>query len=892
MSISPGDKLGAYEIISLVGVGGMGQVYKARDTRLDRIVAIKVLAVHLAGNTAARERFGREARAVSALNHPNICTLHDIGEHDGQDYLVMEFLDGETLADLLKKGPLPLGLTLDYAIQLADALDKTHRADVVHRDYKPGNIIIIKLGPKITDYGLAKFGAAAQGGLDLTALPTAEKPLTEKGAILGTFQYMAPEQLEAKDTDARTDIFAFGAVLYEMLTGRRAFEGKSRASLIGAILKDEPPAISTYQPLTPPAMDRVVRMCLEKDPDERWQSAHDLHKELKWIAEGGSEAGVSEPVVAASTPVWKRALNVGSILLIGAVIAGVAFWGLTRPGPQVVTRFAITIPATNVFGAAIALSADGRDLIYPSTRDGISQLYLRPMDRLEASPIGGTEGGSNPFFSPDGQWLGFSAEGKLKKVSLAGGPTATICDVEGFGASWGPDDTITISNEYSGLMQVRAAGGEPQQITTVDTEQGEQYHFWPDVLPGGKAVLFTVWYGFLEEAQIAVQSLETGERRMLVGGTHPRYSPTGHIVFARENSLWAVPFDADGLDVTGSPTPLLEGVQMNPWGRAIFSLAGDGSLVYLTSVSNEQTLVWVDRKGVVEPLPAPARGYQHPRLSPDGQRVAVGIREGTGNSDIWIYDIARDTSTRLTFTEDNNLPSWTPDGKRVAFASRRSGVLNIFWKAAYGSDEPEQLTKGENNQVHASISSDGNLLAFQRTNLKTNILDLWVLPLTGERDAQPFLQTPFYKAGATFSPDGKWLAYVSGESGQTEVFVMSYPDQSGKWQISNEGGHGPIWARNGRELFYRNGAFYSLPLAASQMMSVDITTEQGFEIGNPRLLFEGSFLNPSWLANYDVSPDGQRFLMLQPNEQQQMQLNVVLNWFEELKRLAPLNSGN
>ena len=538
MPISPGARLGSYEVLSPLGAGGMGEVYKARDTRLDRTVAIKVLPSHLADKPQLRERFEREARTVASLNHPHICVLHDIGQQDGIHFLVMEYLEGETLAQRLDKGPLPLDQVLRYAIEIADALDKAHRQGVTHRDLKPGNIMLTKVGAKLLDFGLAKLRADAAPGVPFSQLPTAQDSLTVEGTILGTLQYMAPEQVEGKvdDVDARTDIFAFGAVVYEMATGKKAFEGKSAASVIGKIMQYDPPPMSSLQPMTPPTLDRVVKKCMAKVPEKRWQAASDLYDELKWIAEGGSETGMpAVAVTVAASPGWRRALPLVLTAVVAVILGGIAVWILMRSGvlpPQPVSRFALTLPLTELLGArtsgmfepVVALSPDGTRLVYVANQ----QLYLRLMDSLEARPIPGTEGAAAPFFSPDGQWVGFFADGKLKKVSISGGAALTLCDAPNSrGASWGPDDTIVFApTPNSGLFQVSAAGGTPQVLTTL--KAGDVAHDYPHSLPGGKAVLFRVWGSTsLATSRIEVHVLGTGERRVLVqGGTHVRYVPT------------------------------------------------------------------------------------------------------------------------------------------------------------------------------------------------------------------------------------------------------------------------------------------------------------------------------------------------------------------------------
>jgi serine/threonine protein kinase/Tol biopolymer transport system component len=917
MLILPGRRLGPYEILSGIGAGGMGEVYKARDTRLDRIVAIKVLPTHLADKPDLRERFEREARTIASLNHPHICTLYDTGRQDGIDYLVMEYLEGETLAQRLVKGSLPLEQVLQYAIEIADALDKAHRKGVTHRDLKPGNIMLTKTGTKLLDFGLAKLKQeVAPANLQLSELPTANDPLTARGTIVGTLQYMAPEQLEGKEVDARTDIFAFGTVVYEMATGKRTFEGKSQASLIAAILEREPPAMSSLQPMTPPALDRVVKKCLSKEPEKRWQAASDVCDELRWIAEGGSQAGVSLPTAATKgiRALGRRALmlSVGALLLVA--VASLATWDLKpSPSPQPVSRLVVNLPPGQQLaglerGSAVALSPDGTHLAYAATQGGTQQLYLRAMDSLESKPIPGTEGAFGPFFSPDGQWLGFFAGGKLKKVSVSGGAALTLADASDlFGASWGSQGMIVFAPAIGILQQVSDAGDTVKPVTHL--QQGEVAHFWPELLPGGKALLFSASAGpgSVANKKIAVQSLVTGERQNLVqAAMYPRYALSGQLIYAQGGNLMAVPFDPQRLVITGAAVPVVDGVlQSTVIGSAQYSISSTGSLVYVSGgvQSAQLRLVWVSRNGTEQPLAAPAHAYDRPRLSPDGRRIAVGITEQ--DSQVWLYDLSRETLTRLTFEGNfNDYPSWTPDGKRIAFASTKEGMLNVFWQLADGSGGLERLTTSESFQVPMSWSPDGQLLAFFEINPTTGY-DIWVLrmgdpsPGSGQvpsagsgqvpsgtsgqvRKAQPFLRTPFNEGAARFSPDGRWLAYVSDESGRFEIYVQPYPGPGGKWQISTEGGTEPVWNRNGRELFYRSGG---------KMMAVDITTQPGFAAGKPRMLFEGQY-QPTLITfpNYDVSPDGQRFLMLKPSEAREAaptQINVVLNWFEELKRRVP-----
>ncbi len=890
MSLASGTRLGPYEIVAPLGAGGMGEVYRARDTRLDRSVAIKILPAQFSTDPVRKQRFEREAKTISSLNHPHICTLHDVGSQDGVDYLVMECVEGETLAKRLEKGPLPLDQVLKFGMQIADALDKAHRSGVIHRDLKPGNIMLTPAGAKLLDFGLAKPTAPLTSVATLTAAVTQSSPMTEQGAIVGTFQYMSPEQIEGKELDGRSDIFSLGAVLYEMLAGQRAFLGKSQLSVASAILEKEPAPISTIKPPTPPALDHAIRRCLAKDPEERWQTARDLALELKWMAEGGSQvtsasAGAAKGIGAR----WRGALLWGLASLLLAAITGLAIWNLKPSPPRPVSRTVITLPPGQRLAGldqpAVALSPDGTHLAYVAVQGGTQQLYLRAMDSLEARPILGTEGAVGPFFSPDGQWLGFFASTKLKKISLSGGAAQTLGDATlAHGESWSNQGTIAFSPATASfLQQVSEVGGPLQPLTRLAA--GEVSHRWPEFLPDGKAFLFVASTSSFNwtNSQVAVQAFGTGERRNLIqGATRPRYASSGHLVYAQGGSLMAVPFDAQRLAVTGAAVPVVENVSHAPTaGAAQYSISTIGSLVYVPGgvQANQRKLVWVSRNGAEQHAAAPERAYMFPRISPDGRRVAAGIAEQ--ETQLWLYDPSREALTRFTFDGNVNLnASWTPDGKRIAFQSSKEGPPNIYWQQADGSGGLERLTTSEYAHVPMSWSPDGQLLAFIEVNPSTQ-RDIWILRMS-DRKAQPFLKTRFDESVPRFSPDGRWLAYVSNESGRYEIYVQPYPGPGGKWQISTEGGAEPAWNANGRELFYRSGG---------KMMAVDIATQPAFAAGKPRVLFEGRYeLSPATSPNYDVSPDGQRFLMLRPSEQEASaptQINVVLNWFEELKRRVP-----
>jgi serine/threonine-protein kinase len=856
----------------------MGEVYRARDTRLDRIVAIKVLPTHLADRSELRERFEREAKTIASLNHPHICVLYDIGHQDDIDFLVMEYIEGETLAQRLLKGPLPLEQVLQYAIEISDALDKAHRKGVTHRDLKPGNVMLTKSGTKLLDFGLAKLKQdIAPAEVPLSDLPTVKEPLTAEGTLLGTLQYMAPEQLEGKEVDARTDIFSFGAVVYETATGKRAFEGKTQASLIAKILEIDPPPLSSLQPMTPPAMDRVVKRCLAKDPDGRWQSANDLTNELKWVAEGGSHISLPAAATDVRVRMLRRWAAVAAVACL-VVIVGFAVWILKPTPPRLVTRMVINLPPGDQLAAldypAIAISPDGSQVAYVAIHSGTQQIHLRMLDSLETKPISGTEGANAPFFSPDGLWLGFFSDSKLKKIPVSGGTATILGDaLLPRGGSWGRQGTIVFAPfGASVLQQVQDKGGSPQLVTRF--QKGELYHVWPEFLPDSSGVLF------VSGRQIAVQSIKSGERRDLVlDGTTPRYASSGYLTYEQKGNLMAVPFDLQRLEINGTALPVVEGVLQSASGGSQYSLSATGSLIYVPGgVQSTQTkLVWVSRSGEERPLAAAPHAYAYPRLSPDGRRVAVSIAdEGT---QIWFYDLARDTLTRATFESTNSFPVWTPDGKRIAFYSTKDGTPNLYWELADGSGGLERLTTSEYVHNPNSFSPDGQLLAFFEVNPTTQ-RDIWILRLS-DRKAQPFLRTQSDETAPHFSPDGRWLAYVSNESGRFEVYAQPYPGPGGKWQISTEGGTEPVWNPSGRELFYRSG---------DKMMAVDIISQPSFSVGKPRMLFEGSYL-PSRVTtpNYDVSPDGQRFLMIKPSEQSASltQIVVVQNWSEELKQKVP-----
>ncbi|MGH9257840.1 MAG: protein kinase domain-containing protein, partial [Vicinamibacterales bacterium] len=766
---------------------------------------------------------------------------------------------------------------------------------IVHRDLKPGNIMLTKGGSKLLDFGLAKLvDGPPKGRLQpaLSAAPTVSAPLTGEGSILGTFQYMAPEQVEGLEADARTDIFAFGAVLYEMVTGKKPFEGKSQASVIAAILDRDPPAVSSLQSLAPRLLDRIVSTCLAKDPDNRWQTARDLLRELTWVAE--RTPGTQGATVPPPTP-RARVKLVGAVslsLLLGGVVAGLAVWLAVRPSPSSVARLTITPIGTATLAVSgldrdVAISPDGSRIVYVGGNG--SRLFVRALDQMEARPLEGVGVPHHPFFSPDGTWIGFfDGLGALKKVSITGGPAVTICRITAapLGATWGGDDTIVFAiNGTTGLFRVSANGGEPEIITTPNAREGETFHGWPEFLPEGRGVLFKV--GLTGGGnEIGALDLRTGNRKILLRDAfYARYVPTGHLLYGVNGGLRAVPFDLDRLELAGTPIPLVEPVLMTPFGLTLdLDVSQNGTLVYVTGGQvTARTLAWVDRQGQEEPIKAPVRAYTYPRLSPDGTRFALDVRDQ--ENDIWIWDFARETLSRFTFGPAQDLyPVWTRDGRRLVLASYRPGASNLFWQAADGAGTAEQLTESAINQSPYTTSADGTRIVFREDGTKTG-QDLMLLTLNKERQVQPLVQTTFNELNAELSPDGRWFAYESNESGEYEIYVRPFPDATnGRWQISTGGGTRPLWARSGQELFYLS--------PSGALMAVRVEHGATFTASTPTTLFEGRYYMGG-AANvgrtYDVSPDGRRFLMMKADASTPASLVVVLNWFEELKRLVPGN---
>jgi serine/threonine protein kinase/Tol biopolymer transport system component len=859
MPLAAGDRLGPYEIVAPLGAGGMGEVYRAKDPRLGRDVAIKVLPQHLSANPELRARFEREARTVSSLNHPNICTLHDIGREGDADYLVMELVEGETLADRIAKGPLPPDEALRIGIQIADALDRAHRAGIVHRDLKPGNVMLARSGAKLMDFGLARASILTGGNTSLTRSPTMTQPLTADGAIVGTFQYMAPEQLDGSEADARSDIWALGATLYEMVTGRRAFEGKSQASLIASILKEQPQPVSAVAPLAPPALDQVIRACLAKDPDQRIQTAHDVKLQLQWIAEGGSQAGVPAPVAAR-----RRSREALAWALAGAALAAVIALGtllvLRRPEPPRVMRFEVTPPPIAVSPTWPRLSPDGRILAFVAAdSSGIPRIWIRPLDVLEAHPLQGTEGTGRPFWSPDSRYLAYVSTGRLRKVPVAGGPPVTLAETPNASdGTWGSHDVILFDGAATDSIRgVAAAGGDVRPYAYLDRKSKESSHGWPYFLPDGRHFLYVGYSGSQSSTgTIRVGTLGSRETRAL-GSTDGRVEyAQGYLVFPREGTLMAQRFDARSLRAIGDAVPVSENLNMGG-ASGNFSVSAAGTIAFASSNTRDQSqLVWYDRNGRRLGDAGPPAQYQDFSLSPDNTQLAMSLVDNTkGTQDIWVRQLASGITSRLTFDPNDEInPIWSPDGRRIAYASGGASLFRTFIRQASGVGDLDSLADMPNGHSGpASWAPDGRSILVRYLDANTS-WDLYLIPLDRTQKPQRFVSTPFNENWGDFSPDGRWVAYTSSQSGRNEVYVQATDGSAGKWQVSGNGGTRAQWRSDGRELFF---------LGSDQtIMAVPIATGTSFKAGTPAPLFRIALLVGRYDGRrWEPSRDGQRFLV-------------------------------
>ena len=892
-----GRTLGHYRILEKIGAGGMGEVYRAHDLELKRDVALKVVPSAVAADAERLARFRREAELLASLNHPHIAQIYGLADSKELPALVMELVEGETLAEKLARGPFPIDEGLEMARQIAAGLQSAHDRGVIHRDLKPANIKVAPGGVvKILDFGLAKAIESEPAQPKGPGAPTLTSPaMTYAGQILGTAAYMSPEQARGENVDRRADIWAFGIVLFEMLSGKPCFSGQTVSDYIAAVLRDEP----DWRALPPQVPSRIISLlhrCLKKDPLKRLRDIGDALLDI--------EDALAEPPDALSAPVarpsgfWLRwaPWGVSALLALATVTAILMKWTNSPALREDVARLSLALPVPLELGErdALAFSPDGRRFAFVGVEGSGTQIFIQDLSVFEARPLPGTEGGNTPFFSPDGEWLGFFTSSQLKKVSLRGGEPLVLCSSSPVsrGASWGDDDRIVFAPAMAGgLMRIPSAGGIPEAVTKLDQKAGELAHLWPEILPGAKTVVFTIRKGeSFDTASVAAQSLETGSRQILVeNGTFARYAPSGHLLYMRGSTLFAAPFDAQRVGIGSNPEPVIEGVRLDPrYGCGHFAAAASGTLIYVPghAQGSKRRLVAVDRFGAERPLLDEPRAFLEPKLSPDGRQSVVTI-EGS-HQDLWLVDLPRRTLSRLTFdlTEEFS-PRWTPDGRRLFFGSHELGgepEIYVMTTDGDGSREPI-LAGGKVARFPSSIAPDGRTLAYIEA-VTDNNADIYMLPLDGDRKSIPFVKTPFNEFGPEFSPDGRYLAYVSNESGRFEVYVRPFPGPGLRRQVSAGGGTGPVWSKAGGELFYRSG---------DAVKSAAVTFRPEFSSAVPRTLFRGDYeepARPDWPRNYDVTPDGKQFLMIKPDpDGRPTQTRIVFHWFEELKRQTKSPAG-
>ena len=890
MNLAEGVKLGPYEILAPIGAGGMGEVYRARDTRLDRSVAVKVLAGNLALSNEVRQRFEREARTISSLSHPHICTLHDVGREGEVDYLVMELLEGQSLAQRLERGPLPMDEVLRLGIQIADALAAAHASGVVHRDLKPGNIMLTERGVKLLDFGLAKLHVPVQetSATALGRLPTAagaSSPLTVEGTILGTFQYMSPEQLEGREADAASDIFALGAVLYEMATARKAFSGKSQASLIGAIMHSAPPPVSSLAELSPPAFDRVVATCLAKDPRDRWQTAHDVRLQLAWIAEGGSQIGLPAPVAQLRKNRERLAWGLAAALALAAAALAVGFVR-RAPVPPRVVRFDVAQPAQLAVAGAPKISPDGSQIAFVGTdQQGRSQIWLRALDDLEARPLSGTEGVSTlvrPTWSPDSRHLAFFVGSRILKIPAAGGPPQPIGDsgVGGADGTWSEQGVLLYDGTPGDpIRRIDTAGGQPR----VEREGGKgerAYQLgWPQFLPGGERYLYVVDSGSEADNGVWMAPLGGGEPTKVVDGlSRVEFAPPDFLIFVREATLVAQRFDPESGELRGEPVPVAEGIGVDNVGQADFSASRNGVLVYRSGQGLTDRLAWLDLQGKVLSAEGELGDGHNPALSPDGRWLAVDRAEGGGSLDIWLRDLKRGVTSRVTTdAKDEYAPIFTPDGRSLIFSRDEGGTGWALVERSLETSAERVLLPPADRHLAFAISPDGSrLLLARRSRGEGGVQwDLHTLDLHAGAGTKPYVTTPFTEFNPVFSPDGRWVAYHSNESGRPEIYVQSFPQPGRKWQISTEGGTHPVWRSSG--LFYLS--------ADRRLMRVDVTTEPSFDAGIPERKADLPLAAILARNRFLFAPDDGRILAVTASGvQDALPSTVVLDWDAGLRK--------
>jgi Tol biopolymer transport system component len=867
-------------VIAPLGAGGQGEVYRARDTRLEREVAIKVLPERLSSDSSLKQRLEREAKAISKLSHPHVCALYDIGYQDGAVFLVMELVEGETLDNRLRKGPLPAEQTIRLAAQIAAGLGTAHKLGIVHRDLKPGNVMLTKNGAKLMDFGLAKHFEPAPAAAGHTEMTMEREKLTEEGTLVGTFQYMAPEQLEGREADGRTDIFALGEVMYEMATGKPAFSGNSRASLIASILSAEPPRMTELQPMTPPALERVVRKCLAKDPEERWQSASDLASELRWLLEAGSRAGEGERVPPPRRK-WERVGWILAATFLGLFMtAGLAWWKASHPARSPMYFHAdVPFPAND-----LELSPDGRTLVMVANSAQANDyvLWTYEIGSRRTNALDGTQGASYPFWSADGKSIGFFADAKLKKVDAAGGPVQVLCDApNGRSGTWNRDGVIVFAPDaLGGLWRISSWGGTPVELTKPDASRSEGSHRWPIFLPDGNHFLYLAanFSGKPGINALFVTSLDSTERRLLVATrSNAAYVEPGYLLYLRDRTLVAQPFDVRHYVLSGEPHTLSDDVLYFPqMYRGVFSAASGEILVTQTGRgAHLSQLTWFDRSGKPAGTVGQPSWYGNVKLSPDGRRIATDQPDPEGSSDLWIQDPTRETTTPLTFDPAYDVtPVWSPDGKQILFSSNRSLIYRLYLKNADGSGSEEEIASAGDSMFRAlDWSHDGKYVLVQRNDA------LFYLTWP-KRELQPLLETHGVVRGAQFSPDGRWVAYASNESGSMQVYVSPFPGMTSKWQVSSRGGEEPKWPQDGSELFYLS--------PDGELMAVKVTAASSFEASSPVVLFPVHRRQPVSsfdLFSYAVSGDGNRFLIATKVEDAKpAPLSVFLNWTAAIEK--------
>jgi Tol biopolymer transport system component len=843
--LAPGDQLGSYLIESSLGSGGMGTVYRARDARLDRTVAIKVL--RLARGAEMSARFAREARVIAQLQHPNICTLHDVGEESGLEYLVMEYLEGETLSERLRRGPLPVDTALRYAVEIAAALGHAHRRAIVHRDLKPSNIMVLKSGVKLLDFGVASWLSVEPSAL---TKDTVSLSLTNPGAMVGTPPYMAPEQFRGERVDARTDIFAFGLLLYEMLRGKRAFPQTDLAPLREAILNMPLAPISASRPEAPPALDRVIALCTEKEPDERWQDAGDLGRELAWIAAS------PRPTKARRAPAFQWIA--ATVVLLACVFA--AAWAgyrmHTAPDPREV-RVYLPPPEANSYAprAGLALSPDGEQIAFIARNsDGKDLLWIRTIQQYPGSPLQDTEGARLPFWSPDGRTVAFFAGARLKKVAASGGPVETICEAAyGAGGAWGSDGTILFAPDpMSPLNRVVAAGGQPKPVSVIDAAHGDYGHSWPAFLPDGRHFLFVATS--LYSTAVHIGSLDSADDKRLTLRTSRALFRSGRLYYAAGTLRWR-PFDLSRLEFTGEEQAV-SGLEST----SAFDIAVNGTIAFRSGGSApERTIAWVDRTGAeVASAFSPGR-YAGVALAPDGHTVALAISAANGSTSIWLDDLKR--PNRRVFAQNASFPVWSPDGKRIAYLS---GLSDIRVKSMDGSRDSDVVAHGDVVAPY-NWSRDGQYISYTEHLRQENRYVTFLLPWQDNAKPIRFASAVGSWSQVVVSPDGHWISYWSNERGSPQVFVARLPDGSDKKQVSSHGGQHPQWREDGRELYFID--------MTQHLSAAAVTPRSGtLEIGEPKSLFE---VNPGPRGMGFVPTDGSRFLIVKPFDGSQSEPIVV-----------------